>query len=160
MKISHGVEFWNRNLKSEDRFPTRDNSSTLRRLINRGEGKKFSGSTVSKTKSGDAFERQRNPELVREFVSIPSSPPGGPASDGNYARVTRRQSHYCGTSDIFIGEGDESRHVDSAIGRYFIGPGNILFYSSRFFPTRERKRTTNLDRYEFERSILSKAASL
>lgn len=88
MKISHGVEFWNRNLKSEDRFPTRDNSSTLRRLINRGEGKKFSGSTVSKTKSGDAFERQRNPELVREFVSIPSSPPL-PLEDWLPTEITR-----------------------------------------------------------------------
>lgn len=104
----------------------------------RGRGKEFFGS-LSKTmvESAAAFERQRNPEswLFTNSYRSPH-PPGGPASDGNYARVTRRQSHYCGTSDIFIG----GRRIATRWfrdRRYFIGPGNILSFPTHI---REKKK--------------------
>lgn len=92
--------------------------------------------------SADAFERQRNPEswLFTNSYWSPH-PPGGPASDGNYARVTRRQSHYCGTSDIFIG----GRRIATRWfrdRRYFICPGNILSFPTRI---REKKNRERMD---------------
>lgn len=85
MKISHGVEFWNRNLKSEDRFPTRDNSSTLRRLINRGEGKNFRDTPFRKRNRATLSSVS---ETLNRFANSYRSPPP-PLEDRLPTEITR-----------------------------------------------------------------------